>query len=186
MTVPASPAQEHPDAPSGKARKYARVELERRFLLREPPPGEVVRRVRIEDRYLAGTRLRLRRATDLATGTVERKLTQKIPAPGGGPGLITTIYLADAEYEVLRSAAAATLSKVRASVPPFGVDTFDGALAGLVLAEVEFEHLEAQAAFVAPSWLGLEVTLDPRFTGGQLASTSAADLRRILVDLDEV
>ena len=39
--------------------KYARLERERRFLLAdEPPPAEATRL--IEDRYLHGTRLRLR------------------------------------------------------------------------------------------------------------------------------
>ena len=81
----------HPDAPAGKAGKYARVERERRFLLPVVPSGEPVRRVLIEDRYVRGTRLRIRRMTDLDTaeGAVTYKFTQKIPTDFGGPGLIT-------------------------------------------------------------------------------------------------
>jgi hypothetical protein len=42
--------------------KYARVERERRFLLAGPPPAPAVTASRrITDRYLPGTRLRLRR-----------------------------------------------------------------------------------------------------------------------------
>jgi hypothetical protein len=42
--------------------KYARVEIERRFLLEGVPEGEDVLVVHeIDDRYLDGTRLRLRR-----------------------------------------------------------------------------------------------------------------------------
>src|SRR5947208_1185160 len=42
--------------------KYARIERERRFLLADPPPSAAVTgRHRITDRYLPGTRLRLRR-----------------------------------------------------------------------------------------------------------------------------
>ena len=48
---------DHPDAPAGKATKYARVERERRFLFAAPPSGTPTRRVLIEDRYLRGTRL---------------------------------------------------------------------------------------------------------------------------------
>jgi hypothetical protein len=41
--------------------KYGRAEFERRFLLKEVPPGEVVRRVRMHDRYIEGARRRLRK-----------------------------------------------------------------------------------------------------------------------------
>ncbi|MGI8869853.1 MAG: hypothetical protein ACR2F6_13650 [Mycobacteriales bacterium] len=93
-------------APPGKELKYARAERERRFLLRMPPTDGIVRTVRIADRYLLGTRLRLRRVTetisaDGAIGRTDYKLTQKVPAPGGEPGLITTMYLDAAEYAVL-------------------------------------------------------------------------------------
>ena len=94
---------EHRDAPAGKATKYARVERERRFLLLRVPAGPCIRRAEISDLYLSGTRLRLRRTveTTASARTTVRKLTQKIPAPGGGPGLITTMYLDEAEYEAL-------------------------------------------------------------------------------------
>lgn len=78
--------------------KYARPERERRLLLGSQPIGEVVRRVRIADRYLHGTRrLRLCRATKTFStgGTSDQtvyRLAQKVLAPGGEPGLITTIY----------------------------------------------------------------------------------------------
>jgi hypothetical protein len=46
--------------------KYARVERERRFLLAKPPAPSTVTATRvITDRYLVGTRLRLRRESDL-------------------------------------------------------------------------------------------------------------------------
>jgi CYTH domain-containing protein len=171
---------DHPDAPNGKASKYALVERERRFLLRTRPPGDAVRRVRIEDRYLSGTRLRLRRATDLATGRVERKLAQKVPAADGGPGLITNLYLSEAEYVALAGIPGLMLRKTRSSVPPFGVDEFEGPLAGLVLAEVEFDDADEELAFAAPSRVVSEVTRDERFTGGRLATTSADELRALL------
>lgn len=50
----------------GHRDKYAPVERERRFLMTGPPAGSAgaaVRRVDITDRYLTGTRLRLRRVS---------------------------------------------------------------------------------------------------------------------------
>lgn len=74
-------------APEGKELKYARPELERRFLFSALPLGRAIRVARIEDRYLLGTRIRLRKATERADvdGEVNRivyKLTQKVPGPG--------------------------------------------------------------------------------------------------------
>jgi hypothetical protein len=85
----------------------------------------------ITDRYLVGTRLRLRR-TDWPDGGCELKLTQKVPVaqPGAVQGLITNTYLSPAEYDLLARLPATLLSKTRFSVPPLGVDVFDAHLQG--------------------------------------------------------
>lgn len=157
------------------AGKYARVERERRFLLEAPPaPSSVTVTRVITDRYLPGTRLRLRRSESRDGGAAELKLTQKIPAgrPGAVQGLITTTYLSRAEYDLLASLPAAVLTKTRLSVPPLGVDVFDGPLTGLVLAEAEFADDEESLAFEPPAECAAEVTDDIRFTGGSLATAS--------------
>lgn len=161
----------NPSAPPGKGLKYARLEHERRFLLAGRPEGGAVS-VRLTDRYLTGTRLRLRRSVE-GDRTV-RKLTQKVP------GALTTIYLDEPEYEVLAAQPAAVLGKRRYRVPPLVVDVFEGPLAGLVLAEAEFESAAEVTAFVPPEWVVAEVTDDDRFTGGRLATTTAADLAALL------
>jgi CYTH domain-containing protein len=167
--------------------KYARVERERRFLLATPPlPAAVTASRRITDRYLAGTRLRLRRAESLPSGACEFKLTQKVPAqpPGHIQGLIANIYLSQAEYELLACLPAATLSKTRLSVPPLGIDIFDPPLHGLILAEAEFATDEAARSFLPPPQIVAEVTDDTRFTGGSLVHAHRDDLLTWLADYD--
>ena len=167
--------------------KYARVERERRFLLAQLPPGAVVVRVaQITDRYLTGTRLRLRRMQHADTGACEYKFTQKIPADRPGPtqGLITNTYLDQGEYDLLATLPALVLSKTRLSVSPMGIDVFDGPLTGLVLAEAEFTTDAEAAGFVPPSYCLAEVTTDARFTGGRLAGTTNDELRTWLTDYD--
>ncbi|MFB9235688.1 hypothetical protein ACFFWC_09055 [Plantactinospora siamensis] len=175
-SMPAEPVREG---------KYARAERERRFLLaRAPLPAAVTASRRITDRYLAGTRLRLRRAESLPGGACELKLTQKVPAerPGHVQGLITNIYLSPAEYELFARLPAATLSKTRLSVPPLGIDVFDPPLHGLILAEVEFTTDEAARSFVPPAQSVAEVTDDTRFTGGSLVHARRDDLLSWLAD----
>jgi CYTH domain-containing protein len=49
------------------------------------------------------------------------------------------------------------------------VDVYEGALAGLITAEVEFSSEEASSAFAPPGWLGREVTGDKRYANRALA-----------------
>jgi CYTH domain-containing protein len=159
--------------------KYSRVERERRFLLAEPPSASGTTAARqITDRYLTGTRLRLRRVDHMAGQASEFKLTQKVPAgrPGPARGLITNIYLSEDEYDRLAGLQAAVLSKTRVSLMPVAIDIFGPPLHGLVLAEAEFATDEEAASFRPPPGSIAEVTDDPRFTGGRLARTERAEL----------
>ena len=49
------------------------------------------------------------------------------------------------------------------------LDVYGDALAGLVVAEVEFASAESADAFAPPGWLGREVTDDPRYKNRRLA-----------------
>ena len=159
--------------------KYARIERERRFLLAgPPPPSAVTGSRRITDRYLPGTRLRLRRVDYCDSGACEFKFTQKVPAnrPGYVQGLITNTYLSAAEYDLLASLPSAVLRKTRLSVPPLSVDIFEPPLHGLVMADVEFSADNEAQAFLPPREAVAEVTDDTRFTGGSLVSARRHDL----------
>jgi CYTH domain-containing protein len=166
------------------AGKYARVERERRFLMAAAPTEGITRRRQITDRYILGTRLRLRCVRDLATGSCELKFTQKLPAeqPGHVQGLITNTYLSPAEYELLTTLPAAVLSKTRLTVPLLGIDVFDPPLHGLVLAEAEFDTDEQALTFRPPLASVAEVTDDSRFTGGSLVQAHRHDLLAWLAD----
>lgn len=171
-------------APIGEG-KYARIERERRFLLAGPPPASAVTGSRrITDRYLLGTRLRLRRVDYCDSRACEFKFTQKVPAgaPGFVQGLITSIYLSAAEYDLLVSLPATVLSKIRMSVPPLSIDVFDPPLHGLVMADVEFSTDQEAQSFTPPVAAVAEITDDPRFTGGSLVQTRRRDLRAWLAE----
>jgi adenylate cyclase len=51
------------------------------------------------------------------------------------------------------------------------IDVFEGAHAGLIIAEIELP--DAEAAFGRPPWLGEEVTGDPRYYNAHLATHGA-------------
>ena len=164
--------------------KYARIERERRFLLAQfPSNATVVRDRRITDSYIEGTTLRLRKQC-YSDGLTTFKLTQKLQLRGNGAqqGFITSMYLTQDEFQVLAQLPARKLTKTRFSVPPFGIDVFDGLLQGLILAEAEFDSAAAAYALTVPSFATGEVSADDRFTGGQLVRASRQDIQSWLLD----
>jgi CYTH domain-containing protein len=167
--------------------KYARIERERRFLVRDLPadlPSTDYQR--ILDRYIPGTRLRLRRIESPAGETLALKLTQKYPA-AGPEAIITNVYLNEVEYQRLDILAGSPLHKRRYGYRyrdhHYSIDVFEGHLLGLILCEVEAESDERLLAAPIPPFATREVTNDPFFTGGRLATLTSTDVQVRLTDL---
>ena len=167
-----------------QAPKYSLPENERRWRVPTLTPGITHAQSHlIEDNYVIGTRLRLRRITDPA-GALTYKLVKKYLPTADGEHAITNLYLTASEYELLAQLPAQPLRKRRYVQHfmqwQFAVDVFEAALAGLVLTETDQPSQAALGTVVAPPWAGVEVTEDPRFTGAALAQLSAQEVQRLL------
>jgi CYTH domain-containing protein len=157
--------------------KYARTEFERRWLV-DPtarPALDGVWTTRIEDRYIDGTRLRLRQMSRPDLGETKWKLTKKYVCEDASARPIVTSYLTAAEHDTLRALPARELVKTRYHLSIDGhwwsLDLFEGPLEGLELVESEADDAAALAALVPPPWATKEVTHDPRYQGGSLAQS---------------
>ncbi|MCD8331693.1 MAG: CYTH domain-containing protein [Oscillospiraceae bacterium] len=144
------------------------MEIERKFLLWQLPEKlEDCPHTSIEQAYLCTQPVvRVRRKG------AEFWLTCK------GEGL-----MARAEYELplseqaylhlLSKADGRRIQKERYRVPwgerTVEVDVFQGDLAPLVMAEVEFSSVEEAEAFQPPAWFGREVTYDPAYTNAHFS-----------------
>ncbi len=144
------------------------LEIERKFLVANEGWRGLGHVIPIRQGYLASSEalsVRVRQAGPRAFLTVK-----------GGKGIVRAEY----EYEIPLDEATEMLDRL--CRPPliekrrhvldldgieWVVDEFDGALAGLVLAEVELDSAEQQVAL--PDWLGREVTDDPRYLNASLA-----------------
>jgi len=153
--------------------KYARWEHERRFLVdssRLPVLDPAAGR-RIEDLYLDGGRLRLRRVS--GPDGVVCKLCKSYEGEDHLSRPLTNLYLTPEEHLTLASLPGRRIAKVRHRVEEgavaYGVDVFEGPLAGLVLAESEAATAEAARLIPTPSWALRDVTAEPGFRGGALA-----------------
>ncbi len=144
------------------------TEIERKFYADpEKRQGKRVGTKHIEQGYLAdtgGTEIRLRRPGGLLTlknGHGTERFEWEVPLRAG-------------DFEALwPSTEGARVTKVRDSYAWKGltieIDRYEGALQGLVTAEVEFGSLDEARAFAPPSAFGPELTWDPRFKNRALA-----------------
>jgi adenylate cyclase len=146
------------------------MEVERKFLVAEPPDLEGADADEIEQGYLAigaDGEVRLRRRGEQLTLTAKR-----------GSGLARD----EAEVELERDAfeelwpltEGRRLHKRRHVLPhgdlEFEVDVYEADLEGLVVAEIEFPSEDAAREFEPPDWIGEEVTGDERYLNETLAS----------------
>jgi CYTH domain-containing protein len=166
--------------------KYAQVERERRYLLRDLPEGmtRADPHLQITDNYMTASRLRLRKVREPRSNKWTVKFTQKFaPNPEDmSRTIITNTYLNALEAEVLSTVF--NSNEIRKNRYPFefegrkfSVDMFLGDLFGLVLAEVGFETDEELDNFRKPPFALAEVTNEPLFTGGRLCELTFSEVR---------
>lgn len=142
--------------------KYAWVERERRWLCRSVPFDRVVSTEVYDDLYVTGTQLRLREAKSTDGGPVMLRLGRKADV-SPSVRLLTSIYLAPEEFRLLSSLPGHRLRKTRHALGKIDgadvfVDVFEGSLAGLIMAEAEFESTEAMENYPMPNFAYEEVT----------------------------
>jgi CYTH domain-containing protein len=148
--------------------KYAVVERERRFLLASLP-GSIGNTREIVDRYLTGTRLRLREVRE-DDGSVVRKLGHKVRiSEGPGEVACTNLYLNDQEWALLVALPAKVLRKKRHVVDRDGlIVAIDEHADGTLIAEIDDRDRPSQ---IVPEWLDIvrDVSDDEGWTGASLA-----------------
>ncbi|MFT4627545.1 MAG: aminoglycoside 6'-N-acetyltransferase [Myxococcota bacterium] len=155
--------------------KYARWELERRFVL-ESLPAEAGPPTRMADHYLQGLRLRLRQMK--GPDGEQFKLGQKHRPDGARlhARQMTTLYLTAAEHADLEARLALGVSPLvkhrhrwQNAGHAWVVDRFAAPHAGLIVAEVEADASDL-ADIAPPPGTVREVTDDPLTDGNVLAA----------------
>lgn len=118
------------------------------------------------------------------------EITNKRPAVAGDSShqIENTISLSEEEYSDLSIVPGKRVAKTRYLYLENGrlyeVDVFKGDLAGLVLVDVEFNSAGEKESFIAPNWLGREVTQEKFLAGGMLCGKKYSDISSMLESLD--
>jgi CYTH domain-containing protein len=162
--------------------KTNRTEIRSTFLL-EGLPEPLTRasaHIQIFDKYIEGTRLRLRSIRDPQTTAWTRILQQRFPID------VSTIksseiYLNEIEYAHFQTFEGTEIRKNRYfhefDGRSFAFDVYLGKLWGLNMARVEFETRAEQEEFLPPPFVVFEVTNNPFFLGETLVSKSFDEVR---------
>ena len=159
------------------------LRLERRFLLPSlPRPLTQGRVALLEERYLTGTGLTLRR-TMSAGSPATLELGQQVRSASDRSARVTlTEALTEAQYASFSRLPADVLVwrryDVQLSGRPVAVHVFEGELHGLVLLQAVFTSRGEAWRYPSPVYAVAEVTGDPRFAEPTLARTTGEQLAR--------
>jgi CYTH domain-containing protein len=150
--------------------KYAKLEIERRWLVRDLAAAmQLAGRVRlIEDRYIDGTHLRLRKVIDDGQ-TTTFKLGKKYERSDANAQPAVSTYLSEAEFGVLAALPARAASKQRFACAGGSLDVYGAPRSGFAVFEMEFEALAAATSYVPPPFAGEEVTGQSAYNGLAMA-----------------
>ncbi|GAC1438142.1 MAG: CYTH domain-containing protein [Solirubrobacteraceae bacterium] len=143
------------------------MEIERKFLVDQRSAGRrEMAPQRIEQGYLAldgDVEVRLRRRE-------QRGCTLTIKAGSGRSRLEQELELAESAFVQLWPLTdGRRLVKRRSLLDEIELDVYEGELAGLAVAEVEFASEPEADGWQPPEWLGRELTGDPRYSNRALA-----------------
>jgi adenylate cyclase len=149
------------------------VEIERKYLVGDPPDFGSNEQVEIEQGYLAladqegGVEVRLRRKAD--------ELLLTIKAGTGRTRVEEEIAMDRERFEALWPLTEGRrVAKTRHLIPngdlEIELDVYAGELDGLLVAEVEFTDEGSAEAFEAPDWFGEEVTGERTYLNETLAT----------------
>ena len=143
------------------------MEIEKKFTVKELPDLSGYDFHKIEQAYInRKPTLRIRRQDD------DYYFTYK------GEGLMAreeyNLPLNEASYYHLRQKAdGKIITKTRYLIPyeayTIELDVFEGDLAPLIIAEVEFPTVEEAESFIPPAWFAKDVTSDPQYQNSNLS-----------------
>ena len=160
------------------------LEIERKFLIRELPKGlDLERSEKIQQGYIALTpdsrEVRVRRKGEYCYITVKV-----------GKGLTreeTEVILSEQQFAALwPTTQLFQLEKTRHFLDyadhTIEIDQYEGKLAPLLVAEVEFKSIEDSENFVQPKWFSREITDDLTFSNYNLASGGLTDALKAVIE----
>lgn len=153
--------------------KYSIDEIERRWLVSEDNARPLLTGtpLKLTDKYLENTRLRLRQVNGGDQQTVF-KLCKKYDNRNGPVESITNIYLNSDEYGLISRLPGTTVEKLRFRQSEGSIDVYRFRTGEVFIYEIEFTDAIVASAFRAPLFVNEEITGVEAYSGFALARKS--------------
>ncbi len=162
--------------------KTAQSEFHRLFLIEKLPEplGAASRHLQILDKYIEGTRIRLRQMRDPYSNERTQILQKRIDPSTGAESRSAEVHLDDHEYSLFDQFGGPEIRKNRYfhefDLVTYTFDVYLGRLQGLKLARADFETGDAARDLALPGFSVIEVTNEPFFAGEHLANKDFSDV----------
>jgi CYTH domain-containing protein len=152
------------------APKYSLAEIERRWLADLSRVGSLSQLPMrtIEDLYVEGTRLRVRKI--VGADSIAHKLCKKYGKSAATFERITNIYLTEEEYRLLCKLPGKRVRKRRYSIAEGSLDIYDVPKNEIAIFEIEFPDEQLAHSYVPPDFATREITDDATYSGAMFAA----------------
>ena len=164
----------HEERAMSETPKYSAIEIERRWLVDLAAVGDLssIAFREIDDLYVSGSRLRLRKVTD-PNGGVIFKFGKKYGKRSPASEAVANLYLTEAEYRQLATLPGAVTLKRRYTVAGGALDVYHQPRSGLAIFEVEFDDEASAQAYRPAHFVTREITSEVEFNGFSVAEARA-------------
>lgn len=172
--------------------KTAQSEFHRLFLIEKLPEplGPASRHLQILDKYIEGTRIRLRQMRDPYSNERTQMLQKRIEPSTGAETRSAEVHLDDHEYSLFDHFSGQEIRKNRYfhefDLVAYAFDMYLGQLKGLKLARAEFETGDEGRDFTPPDFSVIEVTNELFFSGEHLANKVFSEVASEIARLADI
>lgn len=148
--------------------KYSAAEIERRWLVDLQLVGSLAALPcrEIEDLYIAGTNLRLRKVSG---DEVVFKLGKKYGKTHRCVEQVVSVYLTELEFNVMATLPGSRVKKSRYTLAGGLLDVYQSPNQGFAVFEVEFQSETAANDYTPPRFVLAEITQDATYNGFALS-----------------
>jgi CYTH domain-containing protein len=153
--------------------KYSAAEIERRWLVHLTQIGSLAAlpRREIEDRYIAGTYMRLRKVSAELEAAIF-KLGKKYGKGNSLTEQVVSVYLTEEEFNVMAAMPSAAVKKSRYTIAGGALDVYQYPNSGFAVFEVEFQSEAAAINYTPPSFTSEEITHNAKYSGFALSQSA--------------
>ncbi len=153
--------------------KYSAAEIERRWLVNLAQVGSLAAlpRREIEDLYIAGTHMRLRKVSAEHEAVIF-KLGKKYGKGNGFSERVVSVYLTEVEFNVFAAMPGTVAKKSRYTISGGALDVYRNPNSGFAVFEVEFQSESDAMNYMPPSFTSQEITHDAKYSGFALSQAA--------------